>query len=60
MPVHYLLLIRIPFEIDELKHQDIGLMQRYVNYCDREVRLADENKTIGLILCQDKIESPTR
>ena len=29
----------------------------YVNYYDREVRLEDENKTIGIILCQDKSES---
>ena len=32
-------------------------MQMYVNYYDREVRLEDENKTIGIILCQDKSES---
>jgi hypothetical protein len=35
-------------------------MQMYVNYYDREVRLADENKTIGLILCQDKSEAVVR
>ena len=44
-------------KIGELKHQDIGQMQMYVNYYDREIRLIDENKTIGLILCQDKSES---
>jgi hypothetical protein len=32
-------------------------MQMYVNYYDREVRLEDENRTIGIILCQDKSES---
>ncbi len=44
-------------KIGELKHQDIGQMQMYVNYYDREVRLSDENKTIGLILCQNKSEA---
>jgi hypothetical protein len=44
-------------KIGELKHQDIGQMQMYVNYYDREVRLEDENRTIGIILCQDKSES---
>ena len=44
-------------KIGELKHQDIGQMQMYVNYYDRELRLEDENKTIGIILCQDKSEA---
>jgi len=49
--------VLIDLKIGELKHQDLGQMQMYVNYYDREVRLADENKTIGIILCQDKSEA---
>ena len=49
--------VLIDLKIGELKHQDIGQMQMYVNYYDREVRLEDENKTIGIILCQDKSEA---
>ncbi|MBQ7572756.1 MAG: DUF1016 family protein [Clostridia bacterium] len=41
-------------KIGELKHQDIGQMQMYVNFYDRNVKLDDENKTIGIILCKDK------
>lgn len=41
-------------KIGELKHQDIGQMQMYVHYYDRMVKLADENPTIGIILCKDK------
>ena len=41
-------------KIGRLKHQDIGQMQMYVNYYDRYVKLDDENKTIGIILCRDK------
>ena len=26
----------------------------YVNFYDRNVKLSDENKTIGIILCKDK------
>lgn len=44
----------IDLKIGELTHQDIGQMQMYVNYHDRFVRLPDENKTIGIILCKDK------
>lgn len=49
--------VLIDLKIGELKHQDIGQMQMYVNYFDREVRLEDENKTIGIILCQNKSEA---
>ncbi|MFC6269112.1 PDDEXK nuclease domain-containing protein [Frigoriflavimonas asaccharolytica] len=49
--------VLIDLKIGELKHQDIGQMQMYVNYYDREVKLPAENKTVGIILCQDKNES---
>ena len=52
--------VLIDLKIGELKHQDIGQMQMYVNYYDREVKLKDENKTIGIILCQDKSEALVR
>lgn len=52
--------VLIDLKIGELKHQDIGQMQMYVNYYDREIRLQDENRTIGLILCQDKSEAVVR
>ena len=41
-------------KIGELTHQDIGQMQMYVHYYDRKVKLEDENKTIGILLCADK------
>ena len=46
--------VLIDLKIGKLKHQDLGQMQMYVNYYDRFVKLADENKTIGIILCKDK------
>ena len=46
--------VLIDLKIGELKHQDIGQMQMYVNYYDREMRLEGENKTIGIVLCQSK------
>ena len=44
----------IDLKIGELKHQDLGQMQMYVNYFDRFVKLDDENKTIGILLCHSK------
>ncbi len=49
--------VLIDLKIGDLKHQDIGQMQMYVNFYDREIRLPDENKTIGLILCRDKSQA---
>lgn len=41
-------------KIGELKHQDIGQMQMYVNYYDRKVKLENENPTISIVLCKDR------
>jgi predicted nuclease of restriction endonuclease-like (RecB) superfamily len=49
--------VLIDLKIGELRHQDIGQLQMYVNYYDRFVKLKEENKTIGIILCQDKSET---
>ena len=44
----------IDLKTGELTHQDIGQMQMYVNYYDRMVKMAEENPTIGILLCADK------
>lgn len=49
--------VLIDLKIGKLKHQDIGQMQMYVNYYDREIRMEEENPTFGIILCQSKSES---
>jgi predicted nuclease of restriction endonuclease-like (RecB) superfamily len=47
----------IDLKIGELTHQDLGQMQMYVNYYDRFVKLPEENKTIGIVLCKDKSQA---
>lgn len=49
--------VLVDLKIGQLKHQDIGQMQMYVNYFDRKVKLEEENKTIGILLCKDKNDS---
>jgi predicted nuclease of restriction endonuclease-like (RecB) superfamily len=49
--------VLIDLKVGELKHQDIGQMQMYVNYYDRKIKLEDESKSIGIILCQNKSEA---
>jgi len=46
--------VLIDLKIGKLTHQDLGQMQMYVNYFDRQVRLEDENATVGIILCKKK------
>ena len=40
----------IDLKIGDLKHQDLGQMQMYVNYFDRFVKLEDEKPTVGILL----------
>lgn len=49
--------VLIDLKTDKLAHQDLGQMQMYVNYYDRFVKLDNENKTIGIILCKKKSDS---
>ena len=41
-------------KIGELAHKDIGQMQMYVNFYDRQIKLPEENPTIGIILCKEE------
>lgn len=47
----------IDLKIGKVSHQDIGQMQMYVNYYDREIKQDDENKTIGILLSTNKNET---
>lgn len=44
----------------KLTHQDLGQLQLYVNYYDRYEKTADENPTIGILLCTDKNDTAVR
>ena len=41
-------------KIGKITHKDIGQMQMYVNYYDREIKTTEENPTAGIILCKEK------
>ncbi len=47
----------IDLKIGDLKHQDLGQMQMYVNYFDRYVKTEEENPTVGILLCLTKSDS---
>ena len=50
----------IDLKLGKVTHKDIGQMQMYVNYYDREVKSDNENKTIGILLSTDKNETVVR
>lgn len=44
----------IDLKTHELTHADLGQILMYVNYFDQEIKLKNDNPTIGLILCTKK------
>jgi predicted nuclease of restriction endonuclease-like (RecB) superfamily len=52
--------VLIELKTGKLTHQDLGQLQLYVNYFDRERRSEGDNPTLGLILCADKNDAVVR
>jgi len=50
----------VELKTGKLTHQDLGQLQLYVNYYDRERRTEGDNPTLGLILCTDKNDTVVR
>ena len=46
--------VLVDLKVGKLTHADLGQIQFYVNYYDRERRTEGDNPTLGLILCPDK------
>lgn len=44
----------IDLKLGKLSHQDVGQMDTYVRVYDQHIKGADDNPTIGLILCSEK------
>ncbi len=52
--------VLIDLKVGKLTHGDLGQLQFYVNYFDRERRTEGDNPTLGLILCPDKNDAVVR
>lgn len=46
--------VLIDLKTGELRHQDLGQMQMYVNYFDRHVKKDFERPSVGILLCREK------
>ena len=49
--------VLIDLKIGDLTHQNLGQMQMYVHYYERELMNEGDNPPIGIVLCADKSES---
>ena len=49
--VDYESYVVVELKVDELKHKDIGQINFYINYVDKNIKKITQNKTIGIILC---------
>ncbi len=52
--------VLLDLKVGKLSHADLGQLQLYVNYFDRERRTAGDQPTLGLILCTDKNDAMVR
>lgn len=52
--------VLLDLKVGKLNHTDLGQMQLYVHYYDREVCSDTDNPTIGIILCTDKNDAVVR
>lgn len=52
--------VLVDLKIGELTHQDLGQMQMYVNYYQREMTVPGENPPIGIVLCAGKNDAVVR
>lgn len=50
----------VELKLGKLSHADLGQMQLYVHYYDRDVRESNDNPTVGLILCSEKNDAVVR
>ena len=52
--IKYKCYVVVELKIKELKKQDIGQTQIYMNYIDENIKTIEENKTVGIIICKEE------
>jgi predicted nuclease of restriction endonuclease-like (RecB) superfamily len=52
--------VLIDLKLGKATHQDLGQMQMYVHYYQREMTIEGENPPIGIVLCADKNDAVVR
>lgn len=49
--------VLIDLKLGDLTHQDLGQMQMYVHYYERELMSEGDNPPIGIVLCASKSDA---
>ena len=59
---HYKLkcFVLVDLKLGKLKHQDVGQLDTYVRLYNEKHKAADDNPTIGLVLCSEKNDAVAR
>jgi predicted nuclease of restriction endonuclease-like (RecB) superfamily len=52
--------VLVELKTGKLTHQDLGQLQMYVNYFDRQEKTQDESATIGILLCTSKNDTAVK
>jgi len=55
--IHLKCYVVVDLKTEKLSHGDLGQMQLYIHYYDREIKDDNDNPSIGLVLCTDKNET---
>ncbi len=50
----------VDLKLGKLTHQDMGQMDTYVRLYNEQIKGADDNPTVGLVLCSEKSEAVVR
>ena len=50
--IKYNCYVVIELKVTELKAEHIGQIQKYMNYIDRHIKMINQDKTIGIIICK--------
>lgn len=49
--------VLVDLKVGKLTHQDIGQIDFYTRYFEKEIKRREDNPTIGIVLCSDKNEA---
>lgn len=54
--IKYKCYVVVEIKVTELKKENIGQIQVYMNYIDKNIKIIEENDTVGIIICKQDNE----
>jgi len=50
--IKYKCYVVVELKVTELNSNHTGQIQKYMNYIDKNIKIIDDNKTVGIIICK--------